>query len=304
MPPDPSPEGQSGLHPAMPEFRYEAAFERNLGWVTSDEQQRLRDAHVAIAGLGGVGGRYAVTLARLGVGRLSIADFDTFEVHNMNRQTGARLRNMGRSKLEVIHEQVRDINPEIQVRAFPEGVMDGNLDAFLDGADIYLDGLDFFALDIRRKVFRACREAGIVATTVAPLGMGAALLNFSPKGMSFDDYFGIVNAQPPQEQALRLAIGLAPAMLQFRYLVDRSRVDFAGQRGPSTPMACELCAGIAITEALKVLLCRGRVLHAPWGRHFDAYLGTLRRTWRPFGHRNPLQQALFALGRRHLEGTA
>jgi tRNA A37 threonylcarbamoyladenosine dehydratase len=58
-------------------FSYEEAFSRNLGWVTSAEQERLRDARVCIAGLGGVGGIYLLTLARLGVGRFSIADFDT-----------------------------------------------------------------------------------------------------------------------------------------------------------------------------------------------------------------------------------
>jgi tRNA A37 threonylcarbamoyladenosine dehydratase len=71
----------------MPEqFDYSSAFSRNIGWVTADEQAKLRDSRVAIAGLGGVGGPHLLTLARLGVGKFNIADFDRFELQNFNRQ--------------------------------------------------------------------------------------------------------------------------------------------------------------------------------------------------------------------------
>ena len=67
-------------------FNYDKAFSRNIGWVTQDEQARLRSARIAIAGLGGVGGAHLLTLARLGIARFVISDFDEFDLHNMNRQ--------------------------------------------------------------------------------------------------------------------------------------------------------------------------------------------------------------------------
>ena len=63
---------------AGPPFDYEEAFSRNLGWVTPAEQQTLRSKRIAIAGLGGVGGAHLLTLARLGIGRFHLADFDRF----------------------------------------------------------------------------------------------------------------------------------------------------------------------------------------------------------------------------------
>jgi molybdopterin/thiamine biosynthesis adenylyltransferase len=278
-------------------FSYREAFDRNIGWVTDEEQQALRGKRIAIAGLGGVGGAHLLTLARLGIGKFHLADFDRFELHNFNRQVGATVASIGRPKLEVMGEMARAINPELEIGAFEEGINARNVGRFLDGVDLYIDGLDFFVLDERQRVFALCAERGIPAITAAPLGMGAALLVFLPGRMTFDAYFGM-GARSFAEKAARFLVGLSPSMLQMGYLVDPSRLDLAAHRGPSTPMACDLCAGIAATTALKVLLGRGEVVAAPWGLHFDAYKNRMRRTWRPGGNSHPLQRALIALARR------
>jgi molybdopterin/thiamine biosynthesis adenylyltransferase len=278
-------------------FTYSEAFDRNIGWVTADEQQVLRGKRIAIAGMGGVGGAHLLTLTRLGIGGFHLADFDSFEVHNFNRQAGANLNSVGRPKVDVMAEMATAINPELEIRRFPEGVTPANLDSFLEGVDLYIDGLDFFVFDMRQQVFDRCTTRGIPAITAAPLGMGSALLVFMPGQMSFEEYFrmrGVTEA----EKAARFLVGLSPSMLQMGYLADPSRLDLAARRGPSTPMACDLCAGIAATEALKVLLGRGRVVAAPRGLHFDAYKGRLRRTWRPGGNAHPLQRALIAVTTR------
>jgi len=283
----------------MKDFTYDLAFARNIGWVTSDEQRALRHKKVAIAGLGGVGGVHLLTLARLGVGVFAIADFDTFDITNFNRQVGALMSTIGRSKIDVLAEAALDINPELDLQTFPEGVSERNIDRFLAGADVYVDGLDFFAIEARRSTFAACARLGIPAVTAAPLGMGAAVLNFLPGRMTFEEYFQL-RGRPEEEQAIRFLLGLSPRMLQRTYLVDPKAVAFKEQRGPSTAMACQLCAGMAATEALKIMLHRGKVHAAPVVIHFDAYRSQLTRTWRPWGNRNPLQRAAIAIARRQL----
>ena len=282
---------------AVDAFDYDAAFSRNIGWVTEAEQTKLRGKRVAIAGLGGVGGAHLLTLARLGVDGFSIADFDCFGIENFNRQAGATTASLGRPKTHVLAEQAHLINPGVDLRVFDHGVTPQNIDDFLAGADCYVDGLDFFAFDAREETFSACSRLGIPAVTAAPLGMGVALLNFLPGKMSFEEYFRLAG-RDEAEKAVRLLAGLAPAMLGRGYLVDDSTVDLAAQRGPSTIMACQLCAGVAATEVLKILLGRGPVLSAPWGLHFDAYTYRLKRTWRPGGNANPLQRLLIAIVRR------
>nr|WP_040662068.1 ThiF family adenylyltransferase [Nitrococcus mobilis] len=278
-------------------FDYQLAFSRTVGWVTREEQAILRSKRVAIAGLGGVGGSHLLTLTRLGIGAFTLAEMDHFELENFNRQAGAFLSTVGRPKLDVLSGMAQGINPELNIRTFPEGISGENLDDFLANVDLYVDSLDFFELDIRRKVFAACAEHGIPAITTAPLGMGTAVLAFLPGGMTFEQYFRL-EGHPPEEQYLRFLLGLSPARLQMGYLVEPSAVDLAAHRGPSTPMACALCAGIAGTEALKILLRRGRVIMAPHGYHFDAYRQRLARTWRPLGNRNPIQQTALAVGRK------
>ena len=283
-------------------FEYGDAFSRNTGWVTVSEQARLRGARIAIAGLGGVGGSHLLTLARLGVGRVSIADFDAFDVHNFNRQAGAFVSTVGQSKLDVLAGLAADINPEMEIRSFAEGVTVDNVDDFLQDVDVYVDGVDFFAIDARRMVFEACRQRRIPALTAAPLGMGVSLLYFSPHGMSFEDYFRLEGCDR-QEQFARFIAGLSPAMLQRGYLVAPDAVNFEEQRGPSTVMACELCAGVMGTAVLKLLLGRGPLKPAPWSMQFDAYRQSLRFAWRPFGNANPLQRLLLRFIRPRLQGS-
>lgn len=283
----------------MPRFDYSVAFDRNIGWLTDAEQRSLAQKRVAIAGMGGVGGVHLTTLARLGITKFHIADLDVFELANFNRQVGATMSSIGRPKVEVLAEMARDINPECELRIFDDGVHQGNLDAFFEGVDLYVDGLDAFVFDAREMAFAYCAEKRIPATSVAPLGMSAALLNFMPGGMTFEEYFRLEGCSDA-EKAIRFLVGFAPSLLHRGYLVDKTRVNLAEKRGPSTGLSCQLCAGVAAAEAVKILLGRGKVYAAPYAVQFDGYRNKLSRTWRPGGNRHPMNRAAIAIAKRQL----
>jgi molybdopterin/thiamine biosynthesis adenylyltransferase len=283
----------------MQTFDYEQAFSRNIGWVTEPEQTILRTQRIAIAGMGGVGGFHLLTLARLGVGKFHIADLDTFEIANFNRQVGAAMSSLGQPKVEVLARMAQDINPAIDIAIFPHGVNINNFDEFFRDVDLYVDGLDFFAFEAREQAFAYCHRHHIPAVTVAPLGMSAALLNFLPGGMSFEDYFQVAG-RAELDKAVRFLVGLAPALLHRHYLADKTRVNLKEKRGPSTIMACQLCAGVAASEALKILLRRGKVWCAPHGIQYDAYRNRFAHTWRPGGNRHPINRLAIAIARKQL----
>jgi len=278
-------------------FDYRSAFRRNIGWITEHEQQTLRHKTVAVAGMGGVGGAHVLTLTRLGVGGLRIADLDRFEVANFNRQTGAFLSTVGLEKAAVMGQMVRDINPELRLGVFGQGVHEGNLDEFLSGVDLFVDGLDFFALEIRSKMFRRCAELGIPAITAAPIGFGSSYITFLPSGMSFEEYFRFQGLSK-ERQYVNFAVGLTPQGFHRSYLVDPSRLDLTHQRGPSTAAAVQLCAGIVGTEAVKILLERGKVYAAPFYHQFDAYRGRWKRGCLRYGNAGPLQSLKRHVGYR------
>ena len=281
-------------------FSYDVAFSRNIGWVTEAEQARLKDCRIAVGGLGGVGGNHAITLARLGIGRFTITDLDAFDWPNLNRQAGAYASTMGQPKLDIMARNLSDINPDVKLHLMPNGLNPGNIDEFLDGADLYMDSLDIFSLEIRRKVFARCHALGIPALTAAPMGMGTAFLAFHPKGMSFEDFF-CLDRFSFEDQILKFIVGVSPTMQQRHYLVDDRSVNLFEKKVPSTSIGIELAAGVACANAIKLLLKRGDVVVAPHGLHFDAYRNKLIKTWRPFGNRNPLQLFMFWYIRRMLK---
>ena len=269
-------------------FSYEEAFDRNLGWFTEEEQQRLRTKTIAIAGMGGVGGVHLLTLARLGFANFHIADLDSFELANFNRQVGATMSSLGESKTSVLARMVRDINPEARLVEFADGINENNVGEFLSGVDLFIDGFDFFVIGIRRKTFQLCRELGIPAVTAAPIGMGVAFLAFMPGGMSFEDYFRFENKSEIR-QYINFLLGLAPKAAHRAYLVDPTRVNIAKKKAPSTIIGVQLCASYTAAQVVKILLKRGKVRPAPYHYHFDAYLNRFR-TFRSPGNNGFLQR--------------
>lgn len=271
-------------------FEYHRAMSRNLGWLTIHEQTKLSQKRVAIAGLGGVGGHYAETLARLGVCKFHLADFDEFEIHNFNRQNGSGMETLYLKKSDVIRERILDINPHAEITLFENGISKQNLDEFLTGIDLYLDGLDFFVLDVRRLLFKELHQKKIMAMTIAPVGMGASLIVFDPDASSFEKHFGLNPEDSPLEASVKFLVGLTPSLKQLKYLVDRQYSNLEKKQAPSLAVGPYLCAGVAGSEALRILLGRKKAKCAPWVLHFDAYLQTYTKTYVWMGHLNPMQR--------------
>lgn len=264
------------------------AFSRNLGLIAEDEQQLLAKARIAVAGAGGVGGLHILTLARLGIGNFRIADFDTFDAVNISRQFGAMISTIGKNKAGVIASMCRDINPYAKVDVFPDGVTLENLDDFLAGVQVYVDGIDFFEIEIRRAVFKRCRELGIYALTAAPLGFGATLQVFAPGGMSFDDYFAISDKLSYMEKIAAFAAGLAPRPYHIKYL-DLSRVSMVRKTGPAVSPACTLASSLIATETVKIITGKGMVRPAPHYLQFDMLRNKFKSGYLLWGGKNPIQ---------------
>ena len=265
------------------------------------DQHRLARTRVAIAGMGGVGGVHLMTLARVGVGAFSIADFDRFEPATFNRQVGARVDTLGQPKTQVMRQEALNINPYLNIRVFDEGVHAGNVDQFLEGADVFLDGLDFFAPAARRLLFQKARERKIPAVTAGPIGFGTSALVFHPDGMSFDDYFDLRDDQDEIQHLLRFYVGIVPHGWFRNYTLPQFGVRLNSKTAPSITIGCLLASAVAGTEIVRLLLNRGGVRTAPRYFQFDGYFQKIKTGTLRWGNRGPLQRMKLFLGNKLLD---
>jgi len=267
-------------------FNYDEAFDRNIGWLTRDEQQKIRNSTVALAGLGGAGGFQAQALARLGVGRFKIADPDTFELTNRNRQIGATEETLGKQKVAVIRDMILAINPDASIAVYDEGIHTQNIDEFLEGADFVIDGIDFFALTTKFLLFDKCRELRKVVLTSCPLGFGASLITFSPDGMSFPDFFDLKPDLSDEQKTFYLAFGLSPTPLCLSYMNEKASQIGEGRAASVCP-GLMLVGAVTATEAVKHLTGKGRIHYAPHVYQTDLFTQKTVKKFYPLGMRSP-----------------
>ena len=120
-------------------------------------QEKLLHSHALIFGLGGLGSPASLYLAATGVGHLTLVDFDTVELSNLQRQVIHRNSDLGRAKIESARDNLRALNPEIHIDTLPAPLDDSALLYAVQSADIVLDCTDNFAS--RHAINRACVSA-------------------------------------------------------------------------------------------------------------------------------------------------
>lgn len=166
-------------------------FSRNLGIMSEEEIKQLQQTTIAIAGCGCIGGFSAELLARMGVGQLILADPDTFDVSNINRQCAATHQTVNQLKVVALENHLLSINPNIKMMTYSQGVHEQNTTAFLDKADYVIDAIDYFAFPEAVLLHRAARKKNLFTTTAVALGFGASVLTFDPQGITLEAYTGI-----------------------------------------------------------------------------------------------------------------
>ena len=154
---------------------------RTAALLTEEGLGCLAAARVAVFGIGGVGGHLTEALARAGVGHLTIVDRDSVSLSNINRQAVALHSTVGRPKVEVMAERIRDINPLCQVAPLEMFYLPENADGFdLSSFDFVADCVDTVAAKLELAV--RCEAAGV--PLISAMGAGNKL---HPEGFRISD---------------------------------------------------------------------------------------------------------------------
>ncbi len=149
-------------------FTYSEMTRRNIGFVTADEQATLRGATVFVCGTGGMGGACLLALARIGVGHLIIADIDSFEVSNLNRQVFCFVDTVDQHKADASRDALLRINPELQITVYHEDWPD-HVEASVAVSAVVVNGTDDLGASL--LLYRTARAAGksVIDAYASPL---------------------------------------------------------------------------------------------------------------------------------------
>jgi molybdopterin/thiamine biosynthesis adenylyltransferase len=277
------------------QYNYSLAFSRNLGFVSKDEQRIISQKKISIPGMGGVGGYHLHTLARLGFKHFHIADLDNFDVHNFNRQIGAKVSTLGKSKVEVMRDLFLDIVPDGTIKLFSEGVNAENRESFLEGVDLVVDGLDVYVIKERLGLFDLAHKKGIPVLTAGPLGMGTCIITFDPNGMKFSDYFNINEKMEQTDLLAHFISGINPKPMFLKYLFFKDEIDLQAGQAPSLHTGVLAATTAVGSEVFKIILGRGPIKYAPRSTQYDFYFGKIKNNWLPWGNKNPKQKILIKI---------
>lgn len=260
---------------------YGSLVNRNIGLITEDQQEQMRNSKVSVFGIGGVGGVVFEVLARCGIGNFSIIDNDVYEQTNMNRQIFAFQDTIGQRKIDVAEETAKKINPEIMIDKY-YAMGEDNIEEILNNSDAAVLVIDKIKPCIIMS--RKAREMGIPFVEGWALPYGN-VITFTPQTPSLEEVYKLPTHGKPissftdaEYDLLTLKILLAFGKIEgaIDYFDDQTIKKVAeGHITSFAPIVWFTAVMIAL-ETVKILLSWGEIALAPDFTLYD-----------PFKHRIP-----------------
>jgi molybdopterin/thiamine biosynthesis adenylyltransferase len=233
-----------------------------LQQVDIDGQLRLKNSRVLIVGLGGLGSPVALYLAAAGVGELHLADFDTVDLSNLQRQIIHDSQSIGLSKLDSARQRLLGLNPALQIVGHGQGLDGDSLGAAVAAVDLVLDCSDNFST--REAVNAACVQARVPLVSGAAIRLEGQLSVFDPRRADSPCYHclyghgseaeltcseagvlgplvGLVGSLQALE-ALKLLAGFGEPLVGRLLLIDALSTRFRELRVKRDP-GCTVCGG-------------------------------------------------------------
>jgi len=236
-------------------------YKRQMMLFGEEGQERLKNAHIFIAGAGGLGSPISIYLAVAGVGTITIVDMDVVDQSNLNRQILHSDRDVGRKKIASAEEKLRELNPDITVNAIDVKIEESNVADLIGKADGIVDAMDNYPTRYLLNDVAIAKEIPLFhggirgfygqATTIIP-GITPCLKCIFPKAPP-KEVFPVVGVTPG-------IIGTIQANEVIKYLLDSGELltnrlfiwdgmeahaeELCVERNP----ACEACSGMTPTK--------------------------------------------------------
>jgi molybdopterin/thiamine biosynthesis adenylyltransferase/rhodanese-related sulfurtransferase len=232
--------------------------------VGPEGQARLLDSRVMLAGLGGLNSPVALYLAAAGVGTIGLADHDTVERSNLQRQVLHGETSVGQSKVQSARRRLQELNPDVRTEAIEERIDANNAARLVKGWDVVIDGMDNFPA--RYALNEACVKAGIPLVYGAVMRFQGQVSVFWPaagqgktpclqcllpesttvKAPPSCAEAGVLGVMPgiigtlQATEALKLLLGTGESLIGQLLMIDALTMDFRKARIQASP-ACPVC---------------------------------------------------------------
>lgn len=256
-------------------------FDRNLGFLSPEQQEIIWNSTVAIAGAGGDGGQVAIGLARNGVRHFKLADPEVFAVENLNRQAGATYATIGHNKAETVADILRSLGATVDV--YPQGITAENVAEFVNGSDLVIDETEYTMPQLGVMLAREARRQEKSVLMGLNVGFGSFTNSFDPKGMTFEKYLDLdetMTLEEIEQSGAEVAIDKWVPHIPSYANMDVFKEVATDER--STPTVVEgvyFVAGDVGTQTIAHLLSAtsaewaNRIKWAPQGNSIDAIDG-------------------------------
>lgn len=246
---------------------YRERFLRCIGIMDEKKLDVIRSTTVAIGGLG-LGGSIFLNLVRMGFEKFHISDPDKYERTNINRQRMAKESTIDARKDESLLREALDINPQVKVRTFPEGINKNNVNEFLEGVDWVIDVVDVFALEEKLALNVEAARRGLPLASCGALGFSGSVVVFGKDTPTFAELTGLDSSLPFEVNIRRFAQFICPEIPEYM----KVQMDKAFNRTSHIPFVVpgvEISAACAVTEIAKHILNIGERVRAPYGIFID-----------------------------------
>ena len=257
-------------------IEYSQLTDRNIGILDEKEQQEIKESHVAIFGMGGLGGVISEILVRAGIGSLTIVDKDVFEPSNLNRQVFAFTDTVGQRKIDVAESFLHRINPGLILHK--ESVVDANniMDLMKD-VRVALLALDDIVPCI--IISRVARNMNIPLVEGWAIPFGNVRV-FTPETPTLEEVYNMptigkdINSLTQDERRtlnLQMIYELQSIEGIEEYYSETALQDISQGRITSFAPMVWLTAVLMAGEALKLILHKGDIALSPVFNLYDPY---------------------------------
>lgn len=240
---------------------------RLLGITDEAGIGRIQGTRIAIGGLG-LGGSVFINLVRMGFRDFHVADPDIYERTNIGRQRLAKESTLGQRKDVALIAEAKDINPDIWVKAFPNGVSASNVDQFLEGVHWAVDVVDVFAMPAKIALHEAAHRKGINIIGGGSLGFSGCAVAFEKGSPSFAEISGLSLENSYEENFKRFVRYLSPEVPA--YMADQLMRSANGSTHvPFAVQGVEISAAMMASHISNAVLQLGDRVVAPYGMYFN-----------------------------------